>query len=260
MKTPIKSYLICLRELSKHPSNFFFVLYSYIKYFVWIPTKPLHIIPKDFDINKTLIRWWDGETMAALTIPFVFSYDYEKANKQLSIQLLNLLEQSLKQKDIQFAIGTKYYIYPEKQTENLRCYILSRRLLQKYIQKSSIITEQLFFRNIGSYDKFQNLYKDFNILLVTNQQTIKKVKAHWKLNIIESYAIPSKNSFDQLDTIKQSLDKILKTNNGISKNKTRTLISGWPTGKLIALYLHQKHNIISHDVGAVFDIYLKQTL
>lgn len=87
----MKKYIVSLLSLLRFPAHLLFLTGVYSRYFLGIKTKPLNADWNAFSLEKSFIRWGDGETMVALGMPMVFTYKYENSSPKLSDKMKRIL-------------------------------------------------------------------------------------------------------------------------------------------------------------------------
>lgn len=249
----MKKYILSLLSLLRFPSHLVFIFGVYIKYFLWIKTKPLNVKWDGFSMDKTFIRWGDGETMVALGIPMVFYFQYEHSSKRLSEKMKEIL--AYKGKNIVIGLAREFLSQEEDKTSHLRAWIITRALFQSKFNQSAQYGDAFFFRQIGSYEKFLEMYKEKQVFLITNSDSIAKIENDGRLPLLGSYAIPKSHAFDTYDFLKK---EILERLDVFEKNDNMVIImAGWPMAKVLAYDLTLEKWYISHDTGQFFDLFLK---
>ena len=249
----MKKYILSFFSLLRFPRHLMFLSGAYFRYFLGIKTKPLDAKWEGFSMNKTFIRWGDGETMVALGIPMVFHFQYEHASKRLSEKMKAIL--AYKGDDIVIGLPREFLTQEEEKTPHLRAWIITRNLFQSKFALNSQYGDAFFFRQIGSYEKFLEMYKNKKIFLITNSDSIKKIKNDGRLPLLGTYAIPKSHAFDSYDRLKKEIsEKIRKIED---KKNMVLIIAGWPMAKVLAYEFTTEYWYICHDTGQFFDLFLK---
>ena len=170
-------------------------------------------------MDKTFIRWGDGETMVALGIPMVFYFQYEHSSKRLSEKMKEIL--AYKGKNIVIGLAREFLSQEEDKTSHLRAWIITRALFQSKFNQSAQYGDAFFFRQIGSYEKFLEMYKEKQVFLITNSDSIAKIENDGRLPLLGSYAIPKSHAFDTYDFLKK---EILERLDVFEKNDNMVII------------------------------------
>lgn len=249
----MKKYILSFISLLQFPSHLIFIFSVYIKYFLGVKTKPLNVQWDGFSMNKTFIRWGDGETMVALGIPMVFYFQYEHSSKRLSDKMKSIL--SYKGNDIVIGLAREFLSQEEEKTPHLRAWIITRALFQSKFALNSHYGDAFFFRQIGSYEKFLEMYKKKKVFLITNSDSIEKIQNDGRLPLLGTYAIPKSHAFDSYDVLKKEI--IEKLDSLEDKKNMILILAWWPMAKVLAYDLTIEFGYISHDTGQFFDLFLK---
>ncbi len=204
-------------------------------------------------MEKTFIRWGDGETMVALGIPMVFVYKYEHSSRRLSEKMKAIL--SYEGKDIVIGLAREFLSQDEDQTPHLRAWIITRALFQSNFISNSQYGDAFFFRQIGSYEKFLEMYREKRIFLITNSDSIQKIQNDGRLPLLGTFAIPKTHAFDSYDILKK---EIIFAFDGLEDTSHMVIIlAGWPMAKVLAYDLTIEYGYICHDTGQFFDLFLQ---
>ena len=154
-------------------------------------------------MEKTFIRWGDGETMVALGIPMVFVYQYEQSSRKLSEKMKAIL--SYQGIDIVIGLAREFLAQDEEKTPHLRAWIITRALFQSKFISNAQYGDAFFFRQIGSYEKFLDMYREKKVFLITNSDSIQKIQKDGRLPLLGSFAIPKSHAFDAYDVLKKDI-------------------------------------------------------
>ena len=235
---------LCI-DMLQRPKTLYILLVAYISFFLNIRTKPIKLKVIDFNINKSFIRWWDGETLILLWI----SFSYQKASFELSRKFKEFFYCNSNKVILWMPI--EYITKKEEQTKYLRARLITRYYLNKHIDRRRKYWDAFYFINLGNISVFKNLYKWKKLFIVANNETIKKIKeSDLKNNIIWYNEIPYRNAYLKYNEIKQS---ILRDLENIDRNNLIIIISSWPTAKVLCYDLTIEEDFICHDVGSYFD-------
>ncbi len=248
----MKKYILSIIALLQFPSHLFFLIWVYLKYFLGIKTKPLSVEWDGFSLEKTFIRWWDGETMVTLGIPMVFVYQYEHSSPRLSEKMKQIL--AYRGDDIVIGLAREFLSQDESITPHLRAWIITRALFQSDFTQNSQYGDAFFFRQIGSYEKFTQMYQEKKIFLITNQDSIDKIVRDARLPLIGTFTLPKSHAFDSYDILKawavEALGRIE------DKKDMVIILAGWPMAKVLAYDLTTEYRYVCHDTGQFFDLFL----
>lgn len=248
----MNKYVYSFFSLLKFPKHLFFLFWVYIRFFLGVKTKPFQGVWRDFDINKTFIRWWDGETMVALGIPMVFYFQFERSSKRLANKMKAIL--SYEGDDIIIWLPKEFLIQEEDKTPHIRAWIITRNLFQSKFTLNSQYWDAFFFRQIGSYENFLRMYEKKKVFLITNSDSIAKIEKDRRLPLLWSFAIPKSHAFDSYNTLKT---QILEKLSGIGDKKDMIIIlAGGPMAKVLAYDLTTEYHYVCHDTGQFFDLFL----
>jgi hypothetical protein len=99
----------------------------------------------------------------------------------------------------------------EDKTPHLRAWIITRALFQSKFTLNSEYGDAFFFRQIGSYEKFLDMYKEKKVFLITNTDSIAKIQNDGRLSLLGFYAIPKSHAFDSYDTLKKEIIEKIDT-------------------------------------------------
>lgn len=154
-------------------------------------------------MDKTFIRWGDGETMVTLGIPMVFYFQYEHSSKRLSKKMKEILAYT--GNDIVIGLAREFLSQEEDKTPHIRAWIITRALFQSKFNQGTHYGDAFFFRQIGSYEKFLEMYKKKRVFLITNSDSIVKIENDGRLPLLGSYAIPKSHAFDSYDFLKKEI-------------------------------------------------------
>lgn len=248
----MKKYFLTLLALLRFPSSLIFLAKVYISYFLGLESKPLTIGGGEFSMQKSFIRWGDGETMACLGIPFIFSFDYERSSKRLAKKMKEIL--SYTGDNIVIGVATDFLTKPEKETTFLRSWIITRHLFGSNFSKNKHFDDAFFFRKLKDYESFLELYKWKKVFMVTNQASINKILRDGRLEVVGSYALPPKNAFDIYDTAKPAVIEALQKENA---KDVIVMLAGGPMAKVLAYDLTTEYGYTCHDTGQFFDLFLQ---
>ena len=247
----IKKIILHFFDIIKSPYLLIFLIYKYIFFVIfWFKTKAISNIKLiKPSLEKTFIRWWDWETNAVLWI----SFSFEKSSKKLKKYLKNIIQ--YKNNDLLIWLPIKFISNNEKNTKDLNIWMNTRIYLNLNLNlnKNKEYWDALFFRDIWSIENFINFYKWKKLFIVSNKNTINKVNNN--IENIWTYEIPYRNSFNNYFNIKRNL--LEKLNLLSNKKDLIILVSWWPFAKALCYDLTVENNFICHDIGAIFDIYLK---
>lgn len=156
--------------------------------------------------------------------------------------------------DIIIWLAREFLVQEEKDTPHLRAWIITRALFQSGYIKNTHYGDAFFFRQIGSYERFLDMYKDKKVFLITNADSIEKIKKDTRLPLIGSFAIPKSHAFDSYDTLKP---QILSALDSIEDKQNMVIIVSWgPMAKVLAYDLTTEYRYICHDTGQFFDLFL----
>ncbi len=250
----MKKYFVSFFSLLSFPSHLLFLIWVYFRYMIGMKTKPLNVDWNAFSMDKTFIRWGDGETMVALGMPMVFTFQYEKSSKRLSEKMKSILAYAGDR--IVIGLPKEYLIKEEDDTKDMRAWIITRNFFQSKFNACKSYDDAFFYRHLANYENFLKLYEWKKIFLVTNQDSIDKISSDGRLPTVWHYAIPGKNAFDSYDDFKWGI--IWNLNALPDRNDLIVLISGWPAWKVLAFELTTEFGYVCHDVGQFFDLYLKK--
>lgn len=100
-------------------------------------------------------------------------------------------------------LAREFLSQEEDQTPHLRSWIITRALFQSKFALNSQYGDAFFFRQIGSYEKFLEMYEDKRVFLITNQSSIDKITYDGRLPLLGTFAIPSSHAFDSYDDLKK---------------------------------------------------------
>lgn len=139
--------------------------------------------------------------MVALGIPMVFVYQYENSSRRLSEKMKQIL--AYRGEDIVIGLAREFLSEEEDKTPHLRAWIITRALFQSKFALNSQYGDAFFFRQIGSYERFLEMYRDKKVFLITNQDSIDKIKNDGRLPLLGSFTIPKSHAFDSYDELKK---------------------------------------------------------
>ncbi len=232
-----------LIDLLLFPKWAYFVFMSYFTYFFWY-SPPTFYKKTQFNPDRSFIRWGDGETLMYLWI----SFDYQKSNNVLK-KYFSLIAYT-DMPNIVVWLPFRFLEKPIHETPYIRAWIISRYIIPRIFSSTREYWDAFFFRDIPNLDAFLWIYSSYSVFFIVNQKTYDKIlkQSKW-INIQGVHILPEINAFDNYEsTIQILLQNLWKMNS----EKTRILISAWPTAKAL-VYDLTKNWYIVHDTGAVFD-------
>lgn len=157
--------------------------------------------------------------------------------------------------DIVIGLAREFLSQEEDKTPHLRAWIITRNLFQSGFAHNKQHGDAFFFRQIGSYEKFLDMYRDKKIFLITNENSINKIKMDGRMPLVGTFTIPPSHAFDSYDVLKkwviEELEKIPDKTNMI------IIIAGGPMAKVLAYELTIEYHFVCHDTGQFFDLFLK---
>jgi len=245
----INKLIMHIIDIIKNPYLLTFLLYKYLYFiFLWKKTKPIFLEQKIIspDLEKSFIRWWDGETNAALWI----SFSFEKSSYKLKEYLNNIIKYNWN--DIILWLPIDFILKEEKDTKYLKIWRTTRLYLWLKLNITKKYWDAFFFRKMKNINEFQNFYKHKQIFIISNKKTLEKTKN--SIVSIWNFEIPYRNSFDNYNNIKNEL--VNKLDSFKKVDNLLILISWWPFAKALIYDLTIESKFVCHDVWAVFDIYL----
>lgn len=238
-----------IRDLFYNPSLFVFFIRKYCNVLIGNKTKAIKIhhinVPT---IEKTFIRWWDGETNAVLWISFSFENSSPLLRKYLHKVITYTWD------DMLIWLPLDYIQYDEKNTDNVALWRTTRIFLAEHINKNNTYWDAFYFRNMKSVDEFSKFYQWKQLIIISNGNTLEKIRGKIE-NVIGIFEIPYRNSFDNYTHLQQEIKNYIGSIIS-DKNNTVIIVSWWPFAKALCYDLTKDSQFICHDVGAIFDLYL----